>query len=344
MLSFSCFLEKPIVAYVHDLSEIRTSQRNNAYFELKLQTPKKTYRTVCFSLEKHSTCKANFESSSPVKISKYQIKTNRVTQEDEIHMNERTKFEEPDEEEIDFDIKHEEKPEVDATPFRVEDLLQWETNTLVNTSGRITFTGSEETIQAKGKTLTKRKTALTDNTGTIRLVLWDGDIGKVTSGSAYELSKVAVKRFQEKKYVTLNTKSSITPIDLNVEREDEVIVQSNLNFVTSPADGVQSLCRYLSCNKCNTKIVPMAGKNIVKCSECGMAQLKAKSLQRMYASVLFTVEDEQINLLLFDDKLTKLCSIHKQLNGGNAEDEISKLSDDDIMEVIPTVRAKIYGD
>lgn len=62
-------------------------------------------------------------------------------------MNKRTKFEEPAEDEVDFDIKAEEKPEIDTTPFSVEDLLQWETNTLVNTSGRITFTGPEETLQ-----------------------------------------------------------------------------------------------------------------------------------------------------------------------------------------------------
>ena len=38
--------------------------------------------------------------------------------------------------------------------------------------------------------------------------------------------------------MSLNTKSSIMATDLNVEREDEVVtVQSNLNFVMSPADG-----------------------------------------------------------------------------------------------------------
>lgn len=46
--------------------------------------------------------------------------------------------------------------------------------------------------------------------------------------------------------------------------------------------------------------------------------------------------------MLFDDKLNELYSIHKQSNGGNPEDEISQLSDDDIIEVILTVRAKIY--
>ena len=93
------FAEKPIIAYVHGLSEIKTSQRNNPYFNLKLQAQDKTYRTVCFSPEKHGKCKANFESSSPVKITKFQIKRNNGTKEDEIHMNKRTRLEDPEEEE-----------------------------------------------------------------------------------------------------------------------------------------------------------------------------------------------------------------------------------------------------
>ena len=117
-----------------------------------------------------------------------------MTQEDEIHMNKRTKSEDPDEEEVDFDIKQEEIPVLEETPYSIDELLQWRTNTLVITSGRITFTGQEETIQTKGKTLRKREVALTDNTGTIRLVLWEGDITKVTNGCSYVLSKVAVKR------------------------------------------------------------------------------------------------------------------------------------------------------
>lgn len=74
---------------------------------------------MCFSPEKHLKCKANFESSSPVKISKFLIK---MTDEDEIHINKRTKLEDPADQEILFDIKKQPKFQ------NVDGLLIWETN------------------------------------------------------------------------------------------------------------------------------------------------------------------------------------------------------------------------
>lgn len=244
-----------------------------------------------------------------MKLSNYQIKRNKVTQEDEIHINKRTKLEDATDEEVIFDIKQEEKQVQDEVTCTLEELLQWETNTLMKTSGRITFQGPKETIQCKGKTLRKQEAALTDNTGTIRLVLWENDITKIDSGNSYDLNKVAVKRFQDTKYVTLNMKSTVNIADLVVDREDEVAEESNLNLVKCPADGVQSLSRYLSCYKCRAKIIPTSGKNLLKCSECGMAQLKTKSIEKIFANDLFSNAGEQINLMLFDDKLMQLYSI-----------------------------------
>ena len=40
------FLGGVIIGYVHNLSEIKTSQRNNLYFDMSLQTQDKLYRAV----------------------------------------------------------------------------------------------------------------------------------------------------------------------------------------------------------------------------------------------------------------------------------------------------------
>ena len=324
---------------MHGLSEIKTSQRNNPYFNLKLQAQDKTYRTMCFSPEKHGKCKANFESSSPVKITKFQIKRNNGTKEDEIHMNTRTRLEDP-EEKVVFDIQKQQNENVVETMSTVSFILQCETNTVVSTSGRITFQGPEETLQTKGKTLRKQEAILTDNTGTMRLVLWESDIEKVKSGCSYELKKLPVRRFQENKYITLNMRSTINSTDEVIERTDDVVEECELNSVDCPAEGVQSLKRYLSCNKCHTKIVPMTGKNIVKCSECGLVQLKTKCKERLFATVLFMKATTKITLVLFDDKLKKLCSIHEEQSGTSVD--FAALTDDDIMEMILTVQAKIF--
>ena len=87
---FVLFSGGVIIGYVHNLSEIKTSQRNNLYFDMSLQTQEKLYRALCFSPEKHQQCKTTCESSSPIKLTKYQLKRNTFTEQDEIHINKRT--------------------------------------------------------------------------------------------------------------------------------------------------------------------------------------------------------------------------------------------------------------
>ena len=166
-----------------------------------------------------------------MKISKYQIKRNRITDEDELHMNKRTKLEDPKDNEVSFDVKSLPKVEKDETVYDVEGLLIWQTNSLVNTRGRITFTGPQETIQAKGKTLKKQEAVLTNNTASICLVLWEGDIQKISSGCTYELSNVAIKTYQDVKYATLNAKWTTKIAHAVVNRDDDITVDPILHNV-----------------------------------------------------------------------------------------------------------------
>ena len=167
--------------------------------------------------------------------------------------------------EVSFDIKSLPKVKKDETVYDVG-LLIWQTNSLVNTRGRITFTAPQETIHAKGKTPKKQETVLTDNTASIRLVLLEGDLQKITSGCTYELSNVAVKTYQDVKYATLNAKSTTKIAHAVVNRDDDIAVDPILHNVLCPADGVKSINRHLSCFKCHT-VVPIPGKKILNCSK-----------------------------------------------------------------------------
>ena len=138
------------------------------YFDMTLQTKNGTYRSVCFSPEKHSGLSSNYESLSPVKISKLQLKRNQRSNDDEIHINKRTKLENPQESEVTFDIQKielEEKCKPGITV--VSDVLQGDSNSVINVCGRITLHGAQETILSKGKTLRKQEAVFTDNSGTI---------------------------------------------------------------------------------------------------------------------------------------------------------------------------------
>ena len=158
---------------------LKTSQQNNLYFDMSWQTQDKLYRAVCFLPEKHQQCKATSESSSPIKLTKYQLKRNALTDQEEVHVNKRSRLFEPDSHKINFDIQQlepvEQKKSVEMTASEV--LIR------PANSGRIIFQGPEETIISKGKTLRKQEALFTDNTASVRLVLWENDIDKTTMGN-----------------------------------------------------------------------------------------------------------------------------------------------------------------
>ena len=116
-------------------------------------------------------------------------------------------------------------------------------------------------------TLRKQEAVFADNSGTMRLVLWESDITRVISKSVYNISKIVVREFDGAKYLTLNKQSVIEPADTSIERMDtEADGLPHSQKVHCPAEGVLSVQRFLSCKKCQTKLVPNPTKNLMKCT------------------------------------------------------------------------------
>ncbi|CAB4031967.1 Hypothetical predicted protein, partial [Paramuricea clavata] len=185
-------------------------------------------------------------------------------------------------------------------------------NAVINVCGRITLHVAEETILSKGKTLRKQEAIFTDNSGTMRLVLWESDITQVISKSVYNISKIVVREFDNAKYLTLNKQSIIKPADTSIDSVDtEADGLPHSQKVDCPAEGILSVQRFLSCKKCQTKLVLDPTKNLTKCTECGMAQLKSKCIQRLMANVMFGKPDS-MNLTSKKDKyihVIMFCSV-----------------------------------
>ena len=62
-----------------------------------------------------------------------------------------------------------------------KEILHGDVNIMVNIAGRITFDGAAETLNVKGKTLNKQEAIFTDNTSSVRVVLWENDMKRVES-------------------------------------------------------------------------------------------------------------------------------------------------------------------
>jgi hypothetical protein len=259
-------------------------------------------------------------------------------------INKRSKIEDPPENEIDFDIESGKPAENQYTSAitNIASIVDGSSYSIVNVNGRISFQGFQETILKNGKTLRKQEGVFTDNSASVRVVLWENDIDKIKSGCHYKISRAVVKQYEGNKYITINRKSDIKQSTVTVQLEDQVNLGGNLQFVECPVEGVDAINKFLSCNRCHVKLVTVADKKIVKCSECGLAQLKEKCRQRFTAKALFKNDkDEAISLLLFDDKLKQLVQIYEQQNNMQAIN-CSTLDDDTWMEILLTVNAKVF--
>ena len=188
-----------------------------------------------------------------------------------------------------------------ATLTTVNDVIEQNTKcSKIKMSGRVSFQGSTETIQANGKTLKKLETVIT---GFIRLVLWQSDIDRVQNGQTYNLTRAIVKNFQDTKYITLNRQSAIAQTQITIQRNDEQLIDNQLNAVFCPADGVEKVTTYLSFRKCNTAFPLTAEKKTLHCANCGYAQLKDKCTKLTIAKTLFIKDEERISLTILKDKL-----------------------------------------
>ena len=120
-----------------------------------------------------------------------------------------------------------------------------------------------------------------DNTGSVRLVLWEQDTTKMQSGQCYSMTNVAVKDYNGTNYLTLTKHTKVNAAELQVDRQD-VAVDNGKQMQVGIINYVQ---QYLSCKTCHAKVMDSPQK-IIKCSKCGLAQLKSKCSSKIIASIL----------------------------------------------------------
>ena len=318
---------------------MKVSRNNNNYFDVSVQMKEKTMRAICFSPEKMKPIRASLEASSPVKIWNYGVKRNSYTQEDEIHINKRTRLTEPDLSEVDFNVA---ERNVDQLLFHpVSDLVGNEAVGQVNIIGGVTFIGVPETVMSNGKTLSKQEAMLTDESGSIRIVLWEADIKRIESGSSYEFEKATVKNYNGENYITINRQTVVKSSVVEVARDDDERAEKMIEHkVSFPADGVEKVTSYLSCNKCTSSLIENDNRIFVKCANCDCAQLKSKCKKMRVAKVLLLKGEEKLTLTIFGDKLGELYNVYRKQSDCSAK-AYDQLDEDDVIEFLLTVEAVV---
>ena len=80
-------------------------------------------------------------------------------------------------------------------------------------------------------------------------------------------------------------------------------------------------------------------KKIIKCSECGLTQLKCKCSSKIIASILIKTDKDTMSLNIFDI-IEELYTLYKEKDG-DIDKLFTELTDDDVTEILLTVNATV---
>ena len=196
----------------------------------------------------------------------------------------------------------------------------------------------------KGKEISKQEAIVTDETASVRMVLWEMNISKVISGQTYSLKKAIVRSYKDDNYITINKDTGIEQTNELIHRADEPIQNNNAIYtLCTPATGVQLIRRLIRCSKCFTSIVNTNTNNkVIKCSECGMHQLKASCNKDMFVSAYFVKPTkETLSILLKKEILKKIYLTVDNNSDDQADQRFDALTDEDIIEIILTAPVQL---
>jgi hypothetical protein len=88
------------------------------------------------------------------------------------------------------------------------------------------------------------------------------------------------------------------------------------------------------------KVVPIPGKKLTRCTDCGFTQLTSRCTTQMYANSVFDTNDnKQLDLVLFEDKIKQLYRLFSTQEEGI--NDFEEFDDDDIMTMLLTVQSTI---
>ena len=161
----------------------------------------------------------------------------------------------------------------------------------------------------------KIDTIVVDDTGTIKLVLWEQLIDSVHTGLSYHLKNLTIRIFDDEKFVNSNELTTVEPIDDITIYMESPEIKDKLLAGQCIAIDINKSTSSISCNK----IQPVNNdEEFVTCKNCKMTTL---------TSVIKTDDNKLENFTCFNDAIQsfftlKLCPTPiSELN----KDEMKKL-------------------
>ena len=177
----------------------------------------------------------------------------------------------------------------------------------VNAQGKITKGNLEEFVGKNNSRMLK--CALTDETGTIPIVIWEDEINDIKSN--YLLLGLGVRYREQTTYLTTTRTSRISIIQ---NEELKNLDDSNAQAILQPkSDQVVRVASIRSvvtemfrcCIECSAKIPPSVETNLVRCLRCDERMRLQDCKVNVIAKVTILVKDSAQTLTIFSEVIEK---------------------------------------
>ena len=152
----------------------------------------------------------------------------------------------------------------------------------------------DKVTNTQNKELRKQECMVGDASSSCRVVLWEDDVGSLVEDKSYGLNDATVRSYNGINYLSMRSKSTITPIDdigyivQEIPNEEGGIASIT---VEGEIDAVLSCDNYTACLACNSKIVSENVK-LGRCSKCGIMLKVAKCNNQYTARVIVSGESD----------------------------------------------------
>ena len=172
--------------------------------------------------------------------------------------------------------------------MNVTDVHSLNASQLVNVVGKIVKVGKSSEVHSKGrgKDLRKQECIIGDSGSRCRVVLWEGDVGKLKEDASYRLNNLLVNEYGGQKYLSLMEEVTDIGIVASEDEGDEQIEEGEA--VEGEIVAVTGMDDYCSCVKCYGK-VKIVNRVMGECGKCG-AKVKLSRCKKQM-SVRFIVEN-----------------------------------------------------
>lgn len=322
---------------ITQLSPVKVSKKNEKvrYFDGKLTDGKKSLRIVSFEpILRPEMDKARI-NKTPITIMNCQVKEKTEF----THGNDTT-----------YEILASTRSKVHASPHKIDlpdnfvtsdqpsqiTLSEIEDLTCgqqVSIRAKVVHLDTSMPIQSRnGKLLHKQESIIADETGQIRLVLWEENIDKLVIEKSYKLDNLTIRMYNDIKYLSMSSSSIVESIQdigsvASPSADDDVIPDNGNRILDGSIIVILSTETYPSCIRCQGKITCTSefGK-IGQCQRCHCKLKVSSCVDTNIMHILFqpTLEPQSkpLELKIFSAQIDSLTA---SIVADNVEDKVLSL-------------------